>query len=409
MKCYKPINKSNNPQFNSLIQNQKTTWVIVASTIISALIAGAGVYYWQKNSFEKEKQELENKIEGLESQSNQVGQLEKTTEKDLKEAIVKKMIKNEEIRKYLLNMCHQNEIDCPDNAFYKWEESRIAFLSNLSEEKWKQDPFKYSTEIYKVDLNEGDVSRLSPFDGSYYHLLNISENNNEWDLYINKRLGFSIKTPKNTAFFGGSCEKMDSSLFSQIESEGISYCYVRREGIAPVKVFENPNDNIVYIANEYDFELAEKVELVKPNSSKTVSCAQQCNKIPNSFDSLHKKWTKDWLQSFQWQITLETVTNDEELEKFVKEQYGKGCSLGQRESSNQAGVYDIRIDQKKSTIETPPHSADYCVLGAITLKYYPEKNRVATWLVGGQAFAFRKPNKKDGYDLEMVNSFRFID
>ena len=166
---------NNNQQSNTPIIQKPSNNVLITIllVVITALVVGGATYYYQTTVFNKEKNELENRIEELEEQAEQANQSAETTEEDLKKTIAEKMIKNEEIRGFLSDLCHQDETDCLDNVFYKWENNRIAFLSILSEEEWKQTPFDYSSEIYKVDLNKGDVFRLSQFDGNYNYILNI--------------------------------------------------------------------------------------------------------------------------------------------------------------------------------------------------------------------------------------------
>lgn len=57
-----PINEPN------VQQGSKIIWTIVAVVVITAIIAGAGVWWWQKASFEKERQGLQEQIDDLKRQ-----------------------------------------------------------------------------------------------------------------------------------------------------------------------------------------------------------------------------------------------------------------------------------------------------------------------------------------------------
>ena len=102
--------------------------------------------------------------------------VEKNNQANL-DAIAHKMINDNEINEYLIYQCHYNETNCGDNFFYKWKKEDsidyVAFLSNMDENNWKSDPFNYSTEIFQVNIQDGDVYRQSPFDGSFEFITNI--------------------------------------------------------------------------------------------------------------------------------------------------------------------------------------------------------------------------------------------
>ena len=81
------------------------------------------------------------------------------------------------------------------------------------------------------------------------------------------------------------------------------------------------------------------------------------------------------------------------MDNFIKERYGEECNLGDKEPSNQDGVYDVSIQ---------------CPLGGRTvLKYYPAKNKAISWNLGQDYTFVGDEINEIIYDEEMVDSFRF--
>jgi len=202
-----------------------------------------------------------------------------------------------------------------------------------------------------------------------------------FDKYINYKLGFSIKTPKEMSYYYGGCKWDGESYRPQAQ-------------MVPVKVFEDNNNDMVYISGEYYYELGGKTE----ESGRTLY--SECNKVLNSADFYNQG--PHWQG---WKITIREVKNDEELEEFIKENYGQSCKLKQKVSSEQEGVYDAWIESFRSAEEGIEKE---CFINyAKVLKYYPDGNRVVSWPLG-QAFSFYKEVGVE-YDEEMVKSFRFIE
>lgn len=152
------------------ILNKK--WIIIIAIIITSLIIGGVIYFWQNlkneaviSELEKENYYKPKSIESLDYK------------KEFQKIVADKMINNKTINGYLINLCHYNEENCGESFFFKWKEQDgdnvIAFLSHLDEEKWKIDPFNYSVEIYIVDFKSGKVSRQSPFDGTFDYITNL--------------------------------------------------------------------------------------------------------------------------------------------------------------------------------------------------------------------------------------------
>lgn len=122
-------------------------------------------------------------------------------------------------------------------------------------------------------------------------------------------------------------------------------------------------------------------------------------KIPKNFsgDDFEEKW----------QIVVARVNNDEEIDDFIKSEMSKigvsACSMGDKISARQSGVFDIEIKGDGKN----PEESNCWVNFAYVLKYYPAKNKIAYWFLG-QEPTFHKEGGLDSYDGEMIDSFEFI-
>lgn len=116
------------------------------------------------------------------------------------------------------------------------------------------------------------------------------------------------------------------------------------------------------------------------------------------------------VDGISWAIIVKTVNNDKELDKFIKDRYGKDCKLGEKTPSEKTGTFDVAIDTGEIK-----EAGDGCFINwMLFIKYSPENHKVAAWDIG-QDISFVSENKKntDGtvvsYDFDMAKSFKFID
>jgi hypothetical protein len=206
-------------------------------------------------------------------------------------------------------------------------------------------------------------------------------------VYTNENLGFSIKIPEKIMHPNGFCKWVEDEQSYRPEPAPV-----------PVRVFEDGNN--VYISTEYFYQLAgQTVENDRAKFS-------ECNKITNSLEALNNE---DYWQQQDWKITVAAISNDEELESFIKNKYGTGCMLGEKMPSDQEGVYDVSVNTGSENMQQAVEND--CLINYISvLKYYPAANKVVQWDLG-QAPRFYKI---EGYpyaafDQEMKDSFRFIE
>lgn len=263
---------------------------------------------------------------------------------------------------------------------YAWQ------MSNLksTEQSLQQQIISLENQIKLLQLSENQDNDVTPpltnnDSDKTETVSSLTSLDQTWDLYTNHKHGFSIKVPKRMFHgYGSMCDwKTDS--------------YRPKGGIIPVKIFEDEN---IYISSEYFYELTG--ETVKNN----IHYYSGCDKVINSLS--HLKNDK-YFQQQSWEFVIREINNDIELENFIKERYGSGCKLGNKNPSNQSGVFDISIQgDGKDLGETK------CPLNYMTvLKYYPAKNKAISWHLG-QAFTFvADESYQSVYDQEMVDSFKF--
>ena len=216
-----------------------------------------------------------------------------------------------------------------------------------------------------------------------------SEAGDTWKTYTNETLGFSLKIPLVSETSSGSC------VWS--ESDG-DHSYRPKEGIVPLKIFEDLTNNTVYLSIEYFYELGGKT------TEDSHTYFSQCDKVTNSLAEL--KSTDSAIDA--WEIVGAEVANDTELTAFIKEQYGSGCSLGAKTETEQSGVFDVTVSSGEADSLDEQIVVD-CELNYIcVLKYYPSANKVISWGVG-QSANFFSSYPYESLDNEIIDSFKFLE
>jgi len=147
----------------------------------------------------------------------------------------------------------------------------------------------------------------------------------KWTKYTSTELGFSIEYPEMVY--------------------GVYKCSPQKSFYVPLKVFEDNENGIVYITQEYYYKTKYDSELNKYTGP--------CEKIINSLELLQKekKETQKGEFSLWWKpllglaISTGNIKNENELNKFIEDNYSSECFA---ESKNfwqqQAGVYEIKLN-----------------------------------------------------------------
>ncbi|OIP23322.1 hypothetical protein COX95_04035 [bacterium CG_4_10_14_0_2_um_filter_33_32] len=198
-----------------------------------------------------------------------------------------------------------------------------------------------------------------------------------WNLYTNRKLGFSMKIPKEVNSPFGACELNDKKD-----------SYIYKYSVVPLKITET--SDAVDVTTSYYYELLER-----QGSSFTGYKYLDCKK-------------RD-LSGGGWRIIVKNVSNDKEIDNFIKSQMDKigggSCfGIGKKTPAKQKGVYDIEIKGDGKDLEESSCPVNF----AYALEYYPAKNKIAYWFLGQEA-TFYKDGDSNYYDDEMSDSFSFIE
>ena len=212
----------------------------------------------------------------------------------------------------------------------------------------------------------------------------------KWKTYTSSELGFSIKYPEMVY--------------------GVYKCSPKKPFYVPLKVFEDSENGIVYITEEYYYSSWD---------SETQSNTGPCEKIINSLEYLKRQ--REVVVNISGKVDLnqnpfltkvlviEDIRSDVELDKFIKDNYGSGCFVNNKRFWRENGIYEIEIkgeDWDEGTdlgTTTCPLNYVYKVL------YAPEKNKAMSVNLGQDCGFGTNYNTKNYkcYDGEIVDSFRF--
>lgn len=192
-----------------------------------------------------------------------------------------------------------------------------------------------------------------------------------WQKYINDQLGFSIKIPP--------------------ETHCIDRCSGSKDSLAPVKIFQDNNNNAAYITPEYYYDYRDK----------------KCEKIEISLASLEAQGiiAKPFLA---WKIDVIKVYNLDDIKKFIKNYFPENCVF-ESQKINDDGTYDISItgdDWANGGMvnSTCPMEMHYKIL------YSPEKHKLISVKLPVDYDFFVYDDSLGGlknYDQEMIKSLKF--
>ena len=203
--------------------------------------------------------------------------------------------------------------------------------------------------------------------------------NETWNLYLNEVQGFAIKFPKTAYYSFGGCEfKEDENSYRPVP------------GTLPVTAITD--GNTIYIGNETYYDLTGETR--RDNRSFYSGCEEKTSTLAN-MDNFN--------QSF-WEIKVTEITNDAELLEYIRENYGEGCSIGEKSATTNPSVFDVAIKGDGLGLAETKCPINF----AYEMKYNTELNKLANWN-RGQACYFYKEGYSECYDQEMTDSFEFID
>jgi len=193
----------------------------------------------------------------------------------------------------------------------------------------------------------------------------------DWREYINERLGFSIKIPQ--------------------EIRLLNRCSADAGAFVAVKVFEDTENNSVYIIPEYYYDWKEN--------------SQKCEKIEYSLALIKEEG--GWKPFLGWKIDVAEINDLEEMTKFIKSNFGEACIVGDQKDEG-GDIYNIKIIgddwTNQRTESTCPWEMHYKII------YLPEKHKLLSVKLGIDYDFFVYDSEVQGglidYGQEMLKSLK---
>ncbi|MFA5730011.1 MAG: hypothetical protein WC938_02205 [Candidatus Paceibacterota bacterium] len=225
-----------------------------------------------------------------------------------------------------------------------------------------------------IPNNEGVVSKVK-------RVVDTSD----WNEYINTQLGFSMKIP--------------------LKVSTICRCDEKQEEGTPLKVFEDNQNGVIYISQEYYYD----ANWSQPEQR----FIGECNKITYSLELLKKEEENKYYTGrssrpfLGWKIIINNPKNDDELIGFVKQNFGPTCSIVLNDLQKD-GNYQINISGR-NLIENGVRVMDEnCYTNfAYKILYSPEKQKMMSLILGQECTFQSFPDMSQCYDDKMTESFKF--
>jgi hypothetical protein len=189
-----------------------------------------------------------------------------------------------------------------------------------------------------------------------------------WYKYTNARLGFSMDFPV---------------VSDSYKSSGKNISFQKK-----VTAFED-GDN-VYIAWDKD-------------ATCIGNYSQNCEEklVTNSLETIKKEKSGDFVT---WKLSVGNVSNDNELEGFLKKSFGPACTLGNKSPSDQDGVYSVQVNG-----DGKDWGESKCIINfSYVFKYYPAKNKAVTWDLGMDSSFCKDYYNGPCYDEDIAKTFKFL-
>lgn len=204
--------------------------------------------------------------------------------------------------------------------------------------------------------------------------------------YINHDFGFSIRYPKYNQT-PSTCQERQAD----------------KTGAVPLKVFEVPNINTLYISEESVIEIKNK-QVAGGGYQYDFST---CKVVPNSLDLIKNGYNNGMVDTNKMQIDVtrpsalqfnyQKVDNDNDLQTLAQSLYN-GCYIGAKQlAKNSNDVYQIKLADKNGQNGNPESG---CFTNFIYLFLYSPKNHVAVITSGFQNGPFFGTNEQVVPDIE---------
>ncbi len=254
----------------------------------------------------------------------------------------------------------------------------LTYLWNKKEEKVIVSPTNSPTPTTPtVSVSPSPTPSLTP---------TVTPPQEVWQTFTSSELSFSMKYPQMVY--------------------GANRCALNDHFWVPLKIFEDKKNRATYITEEYYYDNW---------SDKLQSNTGPCKKITYSLESLQNEKEKAqegefslwWKPFLGWAISTSDIKNENELNLFIKNNYGEGCLIKNKINWIQNGVFEINLEEKNlknEGIDTAcPLNYSYKIL------YSPKKNKIASIKLGQECSFYTDPDSSSYkcYDEEIINSFIF--
>ncbi|MFA5075890.1 MAG: hypothetical protein WC480_00505 [Patescibacteria group bacterium] len=189
-----------------------------------------------------------------------------------------------------------------------------------------------------------------------------------WNTYRNTKLGITFKFPVLAVPY---FHYYDGNYF---ECENVDSDYI----LVPYTTLSRGNN--IFIREAYYYK--------KYNN--------QCVKIINSIDD------SGISENNSWYITIQKIAENN-LDHFIKEKYGSGCSYGGKRKVDDSVTYDVIVNGDGKDLSLTECPINY----SIAIKSNPANEKIAYWSMGQECIIGLKFPKC--FDSEIMDSFQFID
>lgn len=112
--------------------------------------------------------------------------------------------------------------------------------------------------------------------------------------------------------------------------------------------------------------------------------------------------------TYGWNIVIKSAQNENELNDFIKENYGSKCMIRNRKISQQEDIYELELNNYEDPNGNPTDlgSATCPVNFAYTILYYPKINKVISVKLGQECTFSSDTRGTDCYDQQIIDSIR---
>lgn len=149
-----------------------------------------------------------------------------------------------------------------------------------------------------------------------------------------------------------------------------------------------------------DTAIFEDLEQSRIFLSTTEQFTADCTTEPSTLAFLEELSEVFWV----WKMNIFAAQNETEITAYIKERYGKSCSLGKKLPTAQEGTFIIEVNGDG----LEPDITQCPLMWAVALMYNPELKKFAIWDLGQEGRFYVRSDYANPVDQNILESFRFI-